>query len=138
MLGEADGNLNAIDAFLNNFVPRFAPGGVLCGEIGDAEIPPSLGELSGKTHDMPDALLYDVAQDRMLVVDFAMRRGCIDELRMQTLSALFKAVNPNKVYVTVFQSRSSMAEHVQFPAWGSHAWFAGEPEHMIHFGDPAR
>ena len=138
MLGEVDNDLNALDALLNDFVPRFTPGSVLCGEIGNAEIPPSLGELHGKANDMPDALLYDAAQDRLLVVDFAMRHGCIDEMRMQTLSALFKAVNPDKVYVTVFQSRSSMAEHVQFPAWGSHAWFIEEPGHMIHFGGPAR
>ena len=138
MLGEVDNDLDTLGTFLNDFVPRFAPGGVLCGEIGNAEIPPSLGELHGKANDMPDALLYDAAQDRLLVVDFAIRRGCIDEMRMQTLSALFKAVNPDKVYVTVFQSRSSMAEHVQFPAWGSHAWFIEEPGHMIHFGGPAR
>lgn len=111
---------------------------MLCGEIGSALISHDMDGLGGNADDMPDAVLYDAEQDRLLVVDFATHRGLIDEVRLRALAQLFRAAKPNKVYVTIFQSRSSMAEHPEFPAWGTHAWFVDEPEHMIHFGGPVR
>ena len=122
-----------ISAFMSDFVPHFAPGGVLCGELGNPGLPPNLGVLRGMPDEMPDALLYDSAQDRLVIVDFETRHGIIDEKRMHTLAALFTAIPAHRVYVSVFRSRSSMAKCMQSPAWGSHAWFIDEPKHMIHF-----
>lgn len=124
--------------FFERFVPRFAPSSVLCGGIGSDLISHGTDGLAVNADDMPDAVLHDAAHDRLLLVDFATHRGLIDEIRVRTLAQIFQTVKPRKVYVTVFQNRSSMAEHQKFPAWGTHAWFVDEPEHMIHFGGPVR
>lgn len=123
-------------ALLEKFMPSFAPGSVLCGEIGSDLISYGISGLAVNADDMPDVVLHDAAHNRLLLVDFAAHRGLIDEIRVRTLAQLFQTVKPQKVYVTVFQNRSSMAEYQKFPAWGTHAWFFDEPEHMIHFGGP--
>lgn len=133
MLNRIESDPDSSRLLLEQWVPCFASGSVLCGE-GSALISGDLDRLDGHAADMPDAILYDAANDRLLVVDFATHRGVIDEGRVQALEQFFQSLKQNRVYVTVFQSRSGMAEHTQLPAWGTHAWFAEEPDRMLHFG----
>jgi type II restriction enzyme len=82
---------------------------------------------------MPSLVLYHPTRDWLLLVESATSDGPIDEERLEDLARLFNNAKPGLVYVTAFSSRSSMTKHPGFVAWGTHAWFADEPEHMIHF-----
>lgn len=82
---------------------------------------------------MPDAVLLDPAHNRLIVVDFAMHRGQIDEIRLDSLREVFSLAEPERIYITVYPDRAGMSEFTHFPAWDSHAWFTNEPDHMIHF-----
>lgn len=129
------------ESLLSKFVPRFAPDSALIYARGnkaerhktDKDLLNDLDIQLYPLVKMPDVVLYDAKRDWLLLMECATRKRLMDEDRVSELARLFSKAKPDLVYFTAFQNRSKMAEHPGFPTWGTHAWFAEEPEHMMHF-----
>ena len=125
------------ESFIGKFVPRFTPGGKLVyvrgGNPCDGAALQNLGMNVDLPGSMPDLIFHDAARDWLFIVECASGKRLIDEMRLEELHRIFSQAKSGLVYVTAFPGRSVMAGYPDHVAWGTHAWFADEPDHMIHF-----
>ncbi|MBE3076261.1 MAG: restriction endonuclease [Actinobacteria bacterium] len=130
-----------IRAIIEDFAPRFAPGGVLiyAGDTGDKWgyfDAPALADL-GVTVDshgmMPDVVLHFVERDWLLLVESVTSHGPVDGKRHDELSGLFAESRAGLVYVTAFPNRATMSRYLREIAWGTEVWVADAPSHLVHF-----
>jgi hypothetical protein len=130
-----------IHSFIGNFIPRFVSGSVLLyradqnGKDGcyDAALLKGLGIGTDSHGKLPLLILHDPARNWLLLMESNADKGQIDERRAKELASLFDKAGTELVFVTAYQSRADMADHEELPAWKTHAWFADEPDHMMHF-----
>ena len=125
--------INEYAASIKALQECFFPSADLVYRFGNQENLERFGVYCASAEAMPDAVLLDPAHNRLVVVDFAMHRGQIDEARLDGLHGVFSSAGPEQVYITVYPNRVSMSKFPELPAWDSHAWFVSEPDHMIHF-----
>ena len=126
------------ESFIGRFVPKFVPGGeVVYAKDGSSNINETLIQELGIALDsdqsMPDAMVYCRKRNWLFVAESATGNGLIDEEHLKKLVRRFGTASAGLIFVSVFQSRSRLAEHPSFPAWKTAVWAADEPEHMIHF-----
>lgn len=130
-----------IRAIIEEFAPRFVPGGVLvyAGDTGekwgyfDKELLAKLGvEVDGHGK-MPDVVLYCPNRDWLLLVESVTSHGPVDGKRHDELAKLFASSKAGLVYVTAFPSRTIMARYLGEIAWETEVWCADAPTHLIHF-----
>lgn len=130
-----------IKAIIEEFAPRFAPGGALAyaGDTGDKwgyfdkDLLAKLGIALDGHGKMPDVVLYCPERDWLLLVESVTSHGPVDGKRHAELSKLFAASTAGLVYVTAFPSRPVMARHLCKIAWETEVWCADAPSHLIHF-----
>jgi hypothetical protein len=130
-----------IKAIIENFAPRYAPGGVLVyvGDTGDkwgyfdkallTELRVDV-DSHGK---MPDVVIYFPAKDWLLLIESVTSHGPVDGKRHHELAALFAGCSAGLVYVTAFPSRAIMQRFLSEIAWETEVWVADAPSHLIHF-----
>jgi adenine-specific DNA-methyltransferase len=53
--------------------------------------------------------------------------------RCDVLARVFGGCGLGLVFANAFKSRQELQGLLDEPPWGTAAWFANEPEHMIHF-----
>lgn len=89
---------------------------------------------------LPDIILVDVApkQPVLVFVEVVWSDGPVTEKRKENLLALAKAGGhsaQNTAFVTAYQDRGHPAYRKTGGslAWGSFAWFASEPDHLVVF-----
>ena len=130
-----------IKAIIEEFAPRFAPGGMLV-YVGDTaekwgyfdkELLGKLGVVVGGHGKMPDVVLYHQEKDCLLLVESVTSHGPVDGKRREELAELFALSTVGLVYVTAFPSRSAMTRRLGEIAWETEVWCADEPSHLIHF-----
>jgi hypothetical protein len=130
-----------IKAIIEEFAPRFVPGGVLiyAGDTGqkwgyfDKELLAKLGvEVDGHGK-MPDVMLYYPERGWLLLVESVTSHGPVDGKRHDELSRLFAGSKVGLVYVTAFPSRAVMTRYLGAIAWETEVWIADAPSHLIHF-----
>ncbi len=130
-----------IKAIIEEFAPRFVPGGVLiyAGDTGekwgyfDKELLARLGvELDGHGK-MPDLVLYYPEREWLLLVESVTSHGPVDGKRHDELARLFAGSKAGLVYVTAFPSRAVMTRYLGEIAWETEFWVADAPSHLIHF-----
>lgn len=134
-----------IRAIIEEFGPRFAPGGVLvyAGDTGekwgyfDAPFLANLGVEVDSHGKMPDVILYHAKRKWFLLVEAVTSHGPVDGKRHAELAHVFKKAKAGLVYVTAFPSRAVMARYLTDIAWETEVWVAEAPSHLIHF-DGAR
>lgn len=130
-----------IKAIIEDFAPRYAPGGVLvyAGDTGDKWgyfDKPLLGKIGvnvdahGK---MPDVVIYDETKNWLLLVEAVTSHGPVDGKRHSELAHLFSGSSAGLVYVTAFPSRALMARYLPEIAWETEVWLTEAPSHLIHF-----
>jgi hypothetical protein len=134
-----------IQAVLEDFGPRFAPGSALVyvGDTGNkrgyfeetklADLGVRV-DLHGK---MPDVIFYYAERHWLLLVECVTSHGPVDAKRHDELARLFSASSAGLVYVTAFQDRGIMGRYLSEIAWETEVWVADSPSHLIHF-DGAR
>ena len=130
-----------VKAILEDFAPRFAAGFelVYARSSGSDESFYAWQRLNDlcvtaeKIGGLPDLVLYCLAKDRLFLVECVTGHGPIDEKRHDELSRMFKNARSELVFVSSFPSREIMSEHMMGIPWGTEAWCAQEPEHLIHF-----
>lgn len=134
-----------IRAIVEDFGPRFAPGGVLiyAGDTGDkwgyfdARLLAELGVDVDSHGKMPDAVLYVRERNWLFLVESVTSHGPVDGKRHAELARLFAGSKAGLVYVTAFPDRATMSRYLGEIAWETEVWVADAPSHLIHF-DGAR
>jgi hypothetical protein len=130
-----------IKAIIEEFAPRFVPGGVLiyAGDTGekwgyfDKKLLAELGvEVDGHGK-MPDVVLYYPERGWLLLVESVTSHGPVDGKRHDELARLFAGSKAGPVYVTAFPSRAFMTRYLGEIAWETEVWVADAPSHLIHF-----
>ncbi|HBR17107.1 MAG TPA: restriction endonuclease [Deltaproteobacteria bacterium] len=130
-----------IKAVIEEFAPRFVPGGVLiyAGDTGDKwgyfdDVKlAKLGVTVDSHGKMPDVVLYYPERGWLLLVESVTSHGPVDSKRHEELARLFDEATPGLVYVTAFPNRSTMARYLPEIAWETEVWVADAPSHLIHF-----
>ena len=131
-----------IRAIIEEFVPRFVPGGelVYVGDTGtkwgyfDEKLLHTLGVKVGNHGKMPDVVIYHRKKNWLILVEAVASSGPVDGMRHAELSDLFKASTAGLVYVTAFPDRGEiMRKFLSVVAWETEVWCAGDPSHLIHF-----
>lgn len=131
-----------IRAVIEEFAPRFVPGGelVYVGDTGtkwgyfDEQLLHTLGVKVGNHGKMPDAVIYYREKNWLILVEAVASSGPVDGIRHAELSDLFKASTAGLVYVTAFPDRGEvMRKFLSVVAWETEVWCASDPTHLIHF-----
>ena len=131
-----------IRAIIEEFVPRFVPGGelVYIGDTGtkwgyfDEQLLNTLGVKVGNHGKMPDAVIFYREKNWLILVEAVASSGPVDGIRHAELSELFKTSSAGLVYVTAFPDRGEvMRKFLSVVAWETEVWCASDPSHLIHF-----
>lgn len=130
-----------IRAIVEEFAPRFAPGGqiVYVGDTGDkwgyfdAATLQTLGATVDQHGKMPDVVIYYGAKDWLLLVEAVTSHGPVDAKRRAELARLFAGARPGIVYVTAFLTRREMMRYLPEISWATEVWIADAASHLIHF-----
>jgi hypothetical protein len=130
-----------IKAIIEEFAPRFAPGGILiyAGDTGEKwgyfnkELLTELAVAVDAHGKMPDVVLFYPEKNWLLLVESVTSHGPVDGKRHAELATLFKSSTAPMVYVTAFPSRQVMAPYLGAIAWETEVWCADAPSHLIHF-----
>jgi hypothetical protein len=130
-----------IKAIIEEFAPRFVPGGILvyAGDTGekwgyfDRELLTKLGVAVDGHGKMPDVVIYYPERNWLLLVESVTSHGPVDGKRHEELAHLFAKSKSGLVYVTAFPSRAKMARYLGEIAWETEVWCADAPSHLIHF-----
>ena len=133
---------NLIRSIIEEFAPRFVPGGELV-YVGDTGSKwgyfnkESLNSLGVEVRDhgkMPDVIIYDRNKNWLILAEAVASSGPLDGIRHAELSELFKASKAGLVYVTAFPDRGKiMRKYLSVVAWETEVWCASDPTHLIHF-----
>jgi len=131
-----------IRGIIEEFVPRFVPGGelVYVGDTGtkwgyfDEQLLHTLGVKIGSHGKMPDVVIYYRQKNWLILVEAVASSGPVDGIRHAELSDLFKKSTAGLVYVTAFPDRGEvMRKFLSVVAWETEVWCASDPTHLIHF-----
>ncbi len=130
-----------IKAIIEEFAPRFVPGGVLlyAGDTGDKmgafdlDSFDKLGVKIDPHGKMPDVVIFYPDKNWLLLIESVTSHGPVDGKRHDELTRLFHGADPGLVYVTAFPTRAVMARYVNDIAWETEVWVADAPSHLIHF-----
>lgn len=135
------GQNKLIKSMVEEFCPRFAPGGQVL-YIGDAdsktsnyneELLSSLGinlDMHGK---MPDLVVYQKDKNWLFLMEAVTTHGPVNPLREKDLESLFGGSKAGIVYVSCFPNRQVLRSHLMDIAWETEVWLESDPTHMIHF-----
>lgn len=130
-----------IKDILENFCPRFTPGGLVLyiGDAGDKFIvnqTQQFREMGIKLDPhgkMPDIVIYYKQQDWLVLIEAVTSHGPVNLKRRNELKQLFQSSQKGLVFVTAFPSRKTMTRYLAEISWETEVWVADQPDHMIHF-----
>lgn len=131
-----------IRAIIEEFIPRFVPGGelVYVGDTGtkwgyfDEPLLDSIGVKVTSHGKMPDVVIYYREKNWLILAEAVASGGPVDGLRHAELSDLFQASTAGLVFVTAFPDRGEvMRKFLSVVAWETEVWCASDPTHLIHF-----
>ncbi len=131
-----------IRAIIEEFVPRFVPGGelVYVGDTGtkwgyfDEQLLETIGVKVGSHGKMPDVIIYYREKNWLILVEAVASGGPVDGIRHAELSNLFQASTAGLVFVTAFPDRGEvMRKFLSVVAWETEVWCASDTSHLIHF-----
>ena len=130
-----------IKAVIEEFCPRFTPGGIVV-YIGDAENKflhlnedylKKLGVNIPAAAKMPDAVIHDTSRDWLILVEAVVSAGPVDGKRRQELKRLFSGCKIGLVFVSAFATREAMRGFLAQISWETEVWIEENPDHLIHF-----
>lgn len=130
-----------IKEIIEEFAPRFAPGGIVlyAGDTGEKwgyfdEVGlVALGVTVDMHGKMPDVVIHYPAKNWILLIEAVTSHGPVNAKRREELARLFAPCTAGAVYVTAFPTRSEMTRYLTDISWESEVWIAEAPSHLIHF-----
>ena len=137
----AGGQNEVVKKIVEEFCPRFTPGGVVVyvGDTGDKQRHLEAGYLErlglridehGK---MPDVVVHLPEKNWLVLIEAVTSHGPIGLKRHNELKDLFKASKAGLVFVTAFLTRRAMTKYLAEITWETEVWIAEAPSHIIHF-----
>jgi hypothetical protein len=126
---------------IEEFCPRFTPGGkpIYIGDMDtkwayfDEAALARLGVQVDSHGKMPDVVIYDVENNRFVLIEAVTSRGPVDSTRRDELTRLFSDCRAGLVFVTAFLDRPAIVKCLGDISWETEVWVADAPSHMIHF-----
>lgn len=82
---------------------------------------------------LPDVILFDTTKRRLVCVDVATGNRLITRTRIRSLELEFRPLYGDVLLVTAFTARRDLTDLIGDLPWGTWAWFASEPRHVIRF-----
>jgi adenine-specific DNA-methyltransferase len=140
LLLSAGGQNELIRKVIEEFCPRFTPGGrvIYVGDAGEKLTDRELqyfGQLGIQVEPhgkMPDVIIYMPEKNWLVLVEAVTSHGPINNKRFNELKLLFSGTI-GLVFVTAFENRSAMNRYLREIAWETDVWVAETPSHLIHF-----
>jgi adenine-specific DNA-methyltransferase len=137
----AGGQNELVKKILEEFCPRFTPGGVVVyvGDTGakqrhlETEYLRKLGVQVDQHGKMPDVVIHLPRKNWLVLIEAVTSHGPIGLKRQNELKELFKAARAGLVFVTAFLTRRAMTKYLADIAWETEVWIADEPSHIVHF-----
>ena len=137
----AGGQNELVKKIVEDFCPRFTPGGVLVyvGDTGDKQRHVEAGWLQGlgveldEHGKMPDVVVHLTEKNWLVLIEAVTSHGPIGLKRHNELKELFGAARAGLVFVTAFLTRRAMTKYLVDIAWETEVWIAEAPSHIIHF-----
>ena len=135
------GQNNLIKKIINEFCPRFTPGGkpVYVGDTHkkwayfDADYLRGRGVSVEEHGKMPDVVVHFIKENWLVLIEAVTSHGPVNPKRLTELKALFGGSKAGLVFVTAFLNRRGLFKYLADIAWETEVWVAASPEHMIHF-----
>ncbi|MEH2096238.1 BsuBI/PstI family type II restriction endonuclease [Nostoc sp.] len=130
-----------IEKIINDFAPRFTPGGKLI-YVGDTDEKfihfdeaalADLGVNIDSHGKMPDAIIHFTTNNWLVLIEAVTSHGPINPKRKKELEVLFRNAQIPLVMVTTFLSRKAMVAYLAEIAWETDVWVAEDSTHLIHF-----
>jgi hypothetical protein len=130
-----------IKRIIEEFCPRFAPGGTVV-YVGDAEDKflhldaaylSGLGVVIAPAAKMPDVVVHDTRRNWLLLIEAVVSAGAVDAKRRKELKELFKGCRVGLVFVTAFEDRAAFGRFQSHISWETEVWIATDLDHIIHF-----
>lgn len=130
-----------IKALLEDFCPRFVPGGHVL-YVGDAQDKFAVHDAHGfevlgiqidEHGKMPDLVVSDEDRGWLFLIEAVTTHGPVDPKRRDELNTLFAGTDVGLVYITAFQDRSALSRYLNDISWETEVWVADSPSHLIHF-----
>jgi len=130
-----------IRAIIEEMAPRFTPGATLVyiGDTGDKwgffdkELATRLGLNVEEHGKMPDVVLWQEANNWLVLVESVTSHGPVDSKRHMELRELFASASADVVYISAFPDKRTFARFAPDVAWETDVWVADNPTHMVHF-----
>ncbi len=130
-----------IRAIIEDMAPRFIPGATLVyiGDTGDKwgffdkGLAAQLGLNVEEHGKMPDVVLWQEANNWLVLVESVTSHGPVDSKRHIELRKLFASVPADSVYISAFPDKRTFARYAHDVAWETEVWVADNPTHMVHF-----
>lgn len=137
----AGGQNDLLKAVVEQFCPRFAPGGVVlylgdAGEkfiVNEIERMAAMGVALDPHGKMPDAVVHHTDRDWLVLVEAVTSHGPINLKRRNELRAVFQPSGKGLVFVTAFPDRRTMVRYLAQISWETEVWLADTPDHLVHF-----
>lgn len=137
----AGGQNELVKRIVEEFCPRFTPGGVLvyAGDTGNKQrhLEDRYLQQLGLTFDehgkMPDVVVHLPKKNWLVLMEAVTTHGPIGLKRHNELKDLFKEAKAGLVFVTAFLTRRAMTKYLSEIAWETEVWIAEAPSHIIHF-----
>ncbi|TJY01675.1 restriction endonuclease [Lactobacillus amylovorus subsp. animalium] len=136
----AGGQNILIKKMVEEFCPRFAPGGEVL-YIDDTnhafrndqkKLISSLGIKLPERGKAPDLIVWLEKEHWLFLMEACSTHGPIDVIRKKELIELFNERKDQLVFVSCFPDRKVMRKYLVDLAWETEAWCASDPDHMIH------
>jgi hypothetical protein len=129
-------------AVVAEFYPRFVPHGQVLW-ISGSNLRPADAALDGFAEfgllltprlKYPNVVIRDRKRNWLVLVHVVKLRGQMSPERYRVLKQVFRDCRLGLVLVWAFETRRELQVlNADFP-WFTSAWFADEPDHMVHFG----
>lgn len=128
-------------AVVEEFAPRFAPGGKLL-YIGDTENKDLYVHIEGlrtlnlpltEHSKLPDIIISDEVREWLFLIEVVTSHGPVSAKRVLELEEFTKECPYGIVYVTAFPNAKEFKKHIDDIAWETEVWLSDAPDHMIHF-----
>ncbi|MBN2209672.1 MAG: restriction endonuclease [Candidatus Coatesbacteria bacterium] len=137
----AGGQNELVKRIVEEFCPRFTPGGVLVylGDTGnkqrhlEADYLQRLGLTMDEHGKMPDVMVHLPKRNWLVLIEAVTSHGPISLKRHNELKDLFEEAKAGLVFVTAFLTRRAMTKYLSEIAWETEVWVSEAPSHIIHF-----
>jgi hypothetical protein len=130
-----------VKKIINEFCPRFTPGGVpvFVGDTAmrwahfDTRYLRDLGVAVEGRGKMPNIVVHFTNKDWLFLIEAVTSHGPVSPKRLAELKSLFAGSKAGLLYMTAFHSRRGVSKYLGDIAWGTGVWVADAPDHIIHF-----